>query len=154
MIALILIIVAGIANAISESSNFGRLDFLYHRYPCKFTYWFSQDAYTNKYKHWILEYTPLVAFTDAFHFFKHVFIFSLFWLISLCFGLKLLTFFSIWMVFAFAFSMTYDVLIPLIPHIIYWDGWTSIYLWILFTFGQIYVAIGYVGNLIKKLWKK
>ena len=63
----------GIFNAVSEASNQGHLN--------NWPQWFTQGVWVNKY-YWkplgLWQYWPLVCFTDAFHFFKTL------WVITMC----------------------------------------------------------------------
>lgn len=74
----ILLAFIGVSNAISELSNHGKLN--------HWGKWWTVEAWNNKNtwkpKGWWKIY-PLIIFTDAFHFFKTL------WVLSMCFSIYL-----------------------------------------------------------------
>lgn len=100
----LLLFIIGFTNAVSELSNQGKLD--------SWWYWFSQAAWQNKNK-WkpypLWRIWPFIIFTDAFHFFKTI------WVISMCYaiflgGLNPLHAFGV-------YSITFEVFYTLLPFI-------------------------------------
>lgn len=99
-----LLILIGLASSVSELSNQGKLDHWW--------YWFSQAAWQNKNK-WkpypIWRFWPFIIFTDAFHFFKTI------WVIAMCYaiffgGLNAIYSFGI-------YSVSFQVFYWILPYI-------------------------------------
>ena len=69
---LIFAALAGAFNALSECQTFGK-------YPDSWPLWFQPDGWKNKYI-WqpvpLFEYWPFIVVTDAFHFFKFLWVAS------------------------------------------------------------------------------
>lgn len=66
---LILIALIGVFSAISEASNQGHIT--------TWGQWFTQAAWQNKYTwhpHGLWQWWPFIVFTDAFHFFKFLWV--------------------------------------------------------------------------------
>lgn len=74
MIIIILIVIAGLANAISEASNQNALSW------CKDKWWDGYNTNSKNFPLW-MNYGPGVMFRDAFHFFKLVWITTICWLV-------------------------------------------------------------------------
>lgn len=99
-----LLITIGLANAISELSNHGKLNHWW--------YWFSQAAWNNKntwkpYPIWRM--WPFIILTDAFHFFKTI------WVLAMCFAIYHGPF-NPWLSFAI-YSSSFSVFYWLLPYI-------------------------------------
>lgn len=97
----LLLAIAGIANAISELSNQGKLNFLHRQ-------WWSQEGWMNK-NNWkpqpLWRYFPFIMITDAFHFFK------LIWVLSFCISIAIggATFIIAYLVYSILFEIIYRI---------------------------------------------
>jgi len=97
---IILLLLIGVANAVSELSNQGKLDHWW--------YWFSRAAWNNKnqwkpYPMW--RFWPFIILTDAFHFFKTL------WVLFMCYAISIggVNFFYAFLIYSTSFQIFYSL---------------------------------------------
>lgn len=89
MIICLLVILAGIANAISEASNQNALGWIKNKW------WDGYNTNSKNFPLW-MQYGPGVIFRDAFHFFKVAWVVIFCWTIVYAFTGKLFGFSFCW----------------------------------------------------------